>query len=184
MNDIQSKCIKLYKEHKNLKVVASHANIPWQKVYVHLKKAGIAVTGDKLRYGSETDKLARKGELYFLSKVPFAIDQNNIQFQSKFDFEVNGFSVDVKSSTQRKSNKNNNPDRWAFSSKKQESEADFFVLLGYCDGGFKYCWLIPGEIARHYQTISISCVSRKKWWEYEIDADDLADFFNDLKGVA
>ena len=54
--EIIDKCIESYSRLKNLKLVGLEVGIPWQTVYVYLKQAGIAVTGDKSRYGSVTDR--------------------------------------------------------------------------------------------------------------------------------
>jgi len=176
---IQEKCAEAYEKHKHLKLAANDVGIPWQTVYVHLKRAGIAVTGDKLRYGSDTDKLAARAELLFSTLVPDAINCNAKKFQSKVDFVVNGHSVDVKSS--RLQEKNGKPTRLAFSLKKQELLADFFVCFGFVDDKSSHCLLIPSEIAKNYQTMSVSITNRSsKWWDYEIDKNDLADFFNSL----
>lgn len=177
----QQKCIAAYERHKNLKLAGQEVGLSWQMVYVHLRKANVPVTGDKSRYGSDTDRLAAKGEAYFQSLVPIAEDQNKKQFQPKFDFLVKGYRVDVKSSTLRKSHKDCKVMRWAFCSKKQETEADFFVLLGYENHRPAHIWLIPGEISRKYATISISTGAKGKWWDYEVNPADLLDFFNQLE---
>src|SRR5690606_22461353 len=96
--NVQQRCVQAYREHQNLKVAAQHVGIPWQTVYVHLRKAGEPVSGNKLKYGSETDRLAARSERIFLDLVPFAEDQNTRQFQSKVDFRVGEFGVDVKAS--------------------------------------------------------------------------------------
>ena len=74
--------IRVYEKHKNLKIAANELGVKWQSLYVRLKKAGIAVTGDKERYGSDKDRLANKAESIFQSLVPNAISQNDIKFQS------------------------------------------------------------------------------------------------------
>jgi hypothetical protein len=48
----------------------------WQTLYYHLQKAGHPVTGDKERYGSVTDKLAKHAEDLFTRLVPAAVDNN------------------------------------------------------------------------------------------------------------
>lgn len=182
--DVRQKCIEAYERHKHLGLAAQEVGIPWQTVYVHLRNADVSVTGDKARYGSDSDRLATRGEEYFKSFVPFAEDQNKKQFQPKFDFLVNGHKVDVKSSSQRKSNKAAKTLRWAFYSKKQESTADFFVLIGFTKDDPTHVWLIPGEISRKYTTISISqSASGGKWWDYAINPNHLADFFKAINPI-
>lgn len=178
---IQEQCIEAYRRHRNLKLAAGDVGIPWQTVYVHLRSAGEPVIGDKLKYGSETDKLAAKGEQLFLGLVPFAKDQNAKQFQSKVDFVVRGHGVDVKTSTLRKSNKACKVKRWAFSVKKQEMIIDFLVCLCMNHDGetLQKLLLIPGEIARKYTTISLS-ETGGKWEDYIVPACDLEAFFLEL----
>lgn len=181
MMDIQQSCVDAYRNHKNLKLAAADVGIPWQSVYVHLRKAGEPVTGDKLRYGSESDKIAARGEILFKSLVPFADDQNGRKFQSKIDFDVRGYGVDVKTSTLKLSNKNCKLRRWAFSTKKQEMIADFFVCLclGRDGDSLQKVLLIPGEIARKYTSISLS-EAGGKWDDYAVLSSDIAEFFEAL----
>lgn len=179
--DIQQECIAAYRRHKNLKLAAGDVGIAWQTVYVHLRNAGEPVTGDKLKYGSEIDKLAAKGERIFAGLVPFADDTNAGKFQSKVDFVVRGNLVDVKTSRLKPSNKASKLRRWAFCLKKQEMIADFFVCIGLAgdDESLAKTLLIPGEIARRYQTISLG-ESGGKWADYEVDPGSLAEFFESL----
>lgn len=179
--DIQQECIAAYRRHKNLKLAAGDVGIAWQTVYVHLRNAGEPVTGDKLKYGSETDKLAAKGERIFSELVPFAHDTNADKFQSKIDFIVRGHLVDVKTSRLKQSNKASKLRRWAFCLKKQEMIAGFFVCFGLADDEDRQAktLLIPGEIARRYQTISLN-ERGGKWADYEVDPLTLADFFKSL----
>ena len=60
------KAIEAYGRHKNLKIAAAEVGIPWQKLYLILRNAGVPVVGDKLRYGSDRDKLARKEKVFEL----------------------------------------------------------------------------------------------------------------------
>ncbi len=121
--------------------------------------------------------MAAKAEKEFLSIVPFAEDQNKIKFQSKFDFIVNGEKVDIKSSKLNQGSKRFSAKRWAFSVKKQEFCADFIVCFAFLDELYRL-FLIPGELIRNYQTISISQNGKSKWLDYEISKDELAEFFN------
>ena len=176
---VQQRCVEAYRQHQNLKIAAQQVGIPWQTVYVHLRKAGEPVTGNKLKYGSETDRLAARAERIFLDLVPFAEDQNTRQFQSKVDFLVGGFGVDVKSS--RLKIQGPNSSRWMYSIKKQEAIADFFVCLGFDAEAqaVKSILLVPGEIARMHTTISHSSRGGK-WADYLIEPSGLAPFFRAL----
>lgn len=115
--DKTAACVDAYSRLKNLKLVGLELGIPWQTVYVHLRAAGVPVTGDKSRYGSDTDRLAANAERIFAALVPNASDQNDKKFQAKVDFIVGQYKVDVKASRLRNG-------RWAFSLKKQERIAE------------------------------------------------------------
>lgn len=171
--DKTAACVESYRRLKNLKLAGAELGLPWQTVYVHLRKAGEPVTGDKSRYGSDKDRLAAKAEAEFKRLVPWADDLNRSSFQSKVDFIVDGFGVDVKSSTRRN-------DRWAFSLKKQELLADFFVCFAYSADDSYTVLLVPGDVCRKYQSMCISSRTRTKWWDYQINPDQLAGFFREL----
>jgi hypothetical protein len=176
-------CIASYEKHKNLKIVGSELNIPWQTVYVFLRNAGVPVTGDKLRYGSDSDRLAASAERSFLELVPRAVDQNRNKFQSKIDFTVNGYGVDVKAANRKVIGKSK-VGTWPFSIKKQEIFADFFVCFAMDnDGKIKHTLLIPAELSKNYSTIRIGDGEKSingKWWDYLIDKDKISDFFDSL----
>ena len=154
--DKRQACIESYSRLKNLKLVGLELGIPWQTVYVHLRAAGVPVTGDKSRYGSDTDRLAAKAEAIFSTLVPSALNQNEHQFQAKVDFMVGAYSVDVKCSRLLRG-------RWSFSLKKQELIADFFVCFAFNDDGTYRVLAIPGEVCRYLQTISLSAMTKTKW---------------------
>jgi hypothetical protein len=175
---IQQQCIDAYRKHRNLKLAAGDVGIPWQSVYVQLRNADEPVMGDKLRYGSDSDKLAARGEQIFQSLVPGAVSHNDRQYQSKLDFNVRNYGVDVKISTLRLSNKACKVRRWAFCTKKQEMSADFVVCFGLNEQGDSLvkALLIPGEVVRKYATVSLS-ERGGKWDDYSIEPADLNAFF-------
>ena len=105
---------KAYEKHKNLKLAAQEIGIGWQTLYYRLRKQGVSVTGDKLKYGSNTDKIAAFGEQEFLKLIPFSEDQNQKKYQSKFDFLVCGQKVDIKTSNLKLINKSFKARSWAF----------------------------------------------------------------------
>lgn len=173
-------CIEAYKKHENLKLAAAEVGISWQTLYTRLVKNGIPVVGNKEKYGSDKDKLAAKSESDFLTYVPSAKDCNEKKFQSKVDFNAYGLLIDVKASTLRISNKRSAKKRWAFSIKKQEIIADYFVLFAYDDNiKIKHCFLLPGEIVRKMSTISIN-ESGGKWMDFKIEPEELDSFFLDV----
>lgn len=178
---IEQACIVSYRKLKNLKLVGDELGIPWQTVYVHLRKAGVPVTGDKARYGCAKDRLASFAERLFSEDVPEAIDANALQFQAAIDFTVNQWSVDVKAACLL--GFKNEARRWAFCINKQKDCADFFVLYAFDNIDAKnvnHVLLMPNEIATAKSTISVPETMNSKWADYEVQRCDLAAFFASL----
>jgi hypothetical protein len=170
-----------YRRHMNLKLAAQELGVAWQSLYVRLKKLGEPIIGDKLRYGSDRDRLAAMAESMFKNLVPFAQDQNLVRFQSKVDFLVHGSKVDVKCSMPRQLNKKFSALSWAFSFKKQSLVCDFICC--FCLDSSKEIekiLLVPKEFFEVLQTVSVSCDGHSKWHDYGIEPVDLAKFFTDL----
>lgn len=169
-----------YEKHRNLKIAADEVGIKWQTLYFRLKKQGVNIIGDKLRYGSDRDRLSSLAEAKFHKLVPFAKSMNAIKWQYKYDFDVNGFKVDVKCSKPRKLLKKYDSESWAFSFKKQSLVCDFVCC--FCldhDGEIQRILLIPNEFFKGLQTISVSCNAKNsKWLDYSVSPCDLAEFFN------
>lgn len=171
-----------YNKHRNLKLAAAEIGMPWQSLYVQLKKEGVAVTGDKLRYGSDRDRLAALAEAEFKRLVPAARDMNTVAFQAKWDFEVGGLKVDVKAAMPSQRNKKYDAKGWAFSFKKQSLLCDFICC--FCMGEDKSIGrvlLVPKEFFEGLQTITVSCEGRSKWLEYSTAPEELAPFFASIE---
>ena len=166
----------VYEKHKNLKLAANEIGVKWQTLYYHLKENNIPVTGDKSKYGSATDKLAAKAELYFKELIPYAKNNNDYQYQAKVDFMVGNLKVDIKSSELHFSSKKFKSKRWAFSVKKQEFQADFIVAFGYENDNVTI-FLFPSETIRYFQTVSINPYGKSKWLDYSVTKDELIEFF-------
>lgn len=180
----------VYDKHLNLKLAADELGMKWQNLYNYLRQANHPVTGNKEKYGSITDKLARYTEKKFHKLIPYAVDMNDEKFQAKLDFTVKNYKVDVKASTKKDGYKNNpskNPSlRWAFSCKVQEEvNADFLVLYCYTGtdaenyGDVEKILLIPNQFFNNMQSISVSC-RKSKWYDFEVTEDELKDFFDNI----
>lgn len=170
-----------YNKHRNLKIAAAELGMPWQTLYVQLKKEGVAITGDKLRYGSDRDRLAALAESEFKRLVPSAHDMNTVSFQAKHDFEVSGIKVDVKASMPRQLDKRYPAKSWAFSFKKQSLVCDFICC--FCmseERAVQRILLVPQEFFEGLQTVSVSCNGHSKWLEYEVSPEELPGFFASL----
>lgn len=189
MTSIVDQCVSAYAELKHLKLVGEKVGIPWQTVYVHLRKAGIVVTGDKARYGSIADKLANKAERIFSKTVPFAIDNNKYEFQATIDFNIGDITIDVKAATLaaagRQLSGKKYAAKWGFCINKQRDTADFFVLYAFDSDGeqVKHVFLIPNEIATQKTTISIPFSLNSKWSDYRIEEAELPTFFSEIKEI-
>lgn len=171
----------VYMRHMNLKTAASELGVKWQSLYSRLRTAGVKVAGDKLRYGSDRDRLGALAEVEFKRLVPAAIDNNKDKFQAKVDFVVRGHLVDVKASHLRRLSKKHDALSWSFSFKKQSLVADFIVC--FCIGEAKqteHLLLVPSEFFHGLQTVSVSASGRSKWLDYAVDPLDLAKFFDSL----
>jgi len=171
-----------YEKHKNLKLAAADIGIKWQTLYSRLKNQGVNVVGDKLRYGSDRDKLSSFAETEFIRLVPSAVNMNSIKWQYKYDFEVNGYRVDVKSSMPRQLNKKYPSKSWSFSFKKQSLVCDFVCCFGIGENKeVQKIILVPSEFFKGLSTVSVSITGVSKWLDYEIGGYELEDFFHLLK---
>lgn len=166
-----------YDKHKNLKIAAAEIGMKWQTLYWYLKQQNHPIISDKSRYGSSADKFSAKSEQDFLQIVPHAIDMNSKQYQSKYDFEINGLKVDVKASNLNHGIKNSKYLRWAFCIKKQEMFADFIVGMAYKNGELFKLFLFPAEQVKFRSTVTISERGSRKWNDFEISKEDLKEFF-------
>jgi len=170
-----------YEKHKNLKLAANELGTRWQILYSVLKSQGVPICGDKLKYGSDRDKLGALGEAKFLHYVPDCIDQNKQKFQSKCDFDVYGLKVDVKCGLPRQLNKKFPAQSWSFSFKKQSLIADFIVC--FCldeQKNIEHTILVPNEFFKGLQTVSISRKGQSKWLDYSIPPEELQSFFKSI----
>lgn len=170
-----------YEKHKNLKIAANEIGIPWQTLYVRLKKQKVPVTGDKLRYGADRDRLGAMGEAAFYAFVPDAVSMNDTKFQAKYDFDVFGHKVDIKASMPRQLNTKYQALSWSFSFKKQSMICDFVVC--FCMDEQKeveHVLLVPSEFFRGLSTVSVSRRGNSKWLDYSIDPRMLSNFFAEL----
>lgn len=175
-----------YARLKNLKLTAEETGIPWQTVYWWLKKEGVEVTGDKRRYGGESDKIALIGELYFKNLFPEAVYENDNKFQAKCDFTLYGNNIDIKTSSLRnqKARSGNYVKRWGFTCfNNEEQPIDFFVCFCLKENSkdIHKILLIPSElVTTKTGGMSIS-IFGSKWDSFEVTEEELVAFFNNFK---
>jgi hypothetical protein len=169
-----------YEKHKNLKLAAQELGMGWQTLYCRLKKQGVKVTGDKLRYGTDRDKLGAFGESLFKNLVPIANDANANKFQAKYDFDVLGLKIDVKCGKPRQLNKKFKATSWAFSFKRQSLVADFIVCFCLDESNqIEHVLVVPKEFFSGLQTVSVSRFGNSKWIDYAIKPEELNNFFQE-----
>lgn len=181
---VTSKEVLAYRKHQNLHLAAIELGIPWQTLYVRLKRSGEPVTGNKMRYGNDRDQLGALAEAEFKKLVSFAIDKNSLEYQSKFDFSVLGFKVDVKASRPRQLSKKYTALSWSFSFKRQTLICDFVCC--FCmtkDKEVARILLVPSEYFKGLQTVSVGCSGDSKWLDFAISAQDLPTFFRQYAGA-
>lgn len=182
--NIINRSVGAYKKYLNMRLASREIGIPLSTLYLHLKRAGVAIIGDKSRYGTESDKLAARAEKEFMKIVPFAKNMNSVKFQSKVDYMVGEYSIDVKASRLRNAGAKTKSQRWSFSLKKQELIADFFVCFAFDTTGeeIRKVLLIPGEVCRMYSSLSLS-QDYGKWSDYEVTEQELHDFFVQMTSI-
>ena len=166
-----------YAKHQHLQLAAKELGMKWQTLYWNLKKHNVCVVGNKESYGTDSDRFAANAEKEFKKLVPSAINMNNQQFQSKWDYEIHGLKIDIKASNLRLSNSQSKSKRWAFSVKKQEMLADYIVGMAYKNDELHKIFLFPMEAVKFMTTISISERGSKLYGQYEISQCDLTEFF-------
>jgi hypothetical protein len=170
-----------YAKHMNLKLAANELGVNWKTLYCRLKKQGVKVAGDKLRYGADRDKLGALGESIFKKYVPDAVDKNKTEFQSKYDFDIYGLKIDVKCGKPRQLNKKYTALSWSFSFKKQSLIADFIVCFCLDDQNqIEKTLLVPNEFFKGLQTVSVSKDGGSKWLDYATSPEELQDFFKEV----
>lgn len=175
--------ISRYRELKNTKLVAAELGIAPATAYWRLRRAGEPVTGDKTRYGSDTDKLAARGERWFKRVIPWAEDQNHLGFQAKVDFIVGGQRVDVK--TSRPKLTKSGVITWAWSLRKQRGAVDHFVCIALSsrddNPGVHTALLVPDAIAGDTLRVSHDRIAlRGKWARAARSSSELRTFFQEI----
>ena len=170
--------VQAYERHRNLKLAAAEVGMPWQTLYLHLKKAGVPVAGDRLRYGTDRDRLGALAEAEFGRLVPSAVACNDRRYQAPIDFDVRGYGVDVKCAMPRRGLARSQAQRWAFSFKRQSLTADFVCCFCMTEArAIDRVLLVPQEFFAGLQSISVACSGASKWLDYAVLPAQLAEFF-------
>lgn len=166
-----------YKRLGSIPAVTQETGCPPYIVFKWLKFRKMLKPTDGMKYGSASSKKGFEAEVEFKKLVPFAMPANE-HLQSNcpsFDFDINGCSVDVKLSGIRSGK------RYEFkTSGRKHFSCDFYVV--FCltgesiSEGYRLL-VIPAEIADTVGAISIA--EKSKYWDFEIQPTELAEFFSD-----
>lgn len=176
--------IASYKKHQNLKIAAKELGMSFQTLYWQLKKEGVAITGNKERYGTEKDRFGLLAERMFQEIFPAAKDQNNVKHQAKYDFALGELKIDIKASKRASLGVGAGGDRWAFSIKRQINDCDFFVMFAFSKSAeIEDIFLIPAELIVALSSISISCNGKSKWHAYSVTKEELYSCLTEISGA-
>jgi hypothetical protein len=157
----------MYAETRSVVEIARRIGSTPGAVGYQLYKRGATLAGDKLRYGCERDKQARRAELFVLSQLEGAVDHNAEQYQPKRDITYRGARIDVKSSVVRR---NGNKFILSFMVEKQPNLVDLFICVGYLRHGDVEpigVYVVPGRSAPRW-SIHVSLAGRSKYGRFKV----------------
>lgn len=160
--------------------------LPW------LREANLLKGTDRLVYGTAQQKYGREAEIEFGRLVLDAIDCNeNIRENNPaYDFVLNGLKVDVKCGMPR-----GRRGQWEFTPERSSEKKrggkkihpDAFVLFAmtgktFADGYLLF--LFPASLVLGQTMVSITPDKPSRWWDFEIEPDELADALHEMARAA
>lgn len=177
--------IEVYKKHQSIRMVTAETGCPPYTAFIWLKKAGILANNDSVRYGTPASRNGGMAEAEFRRLVPNAMPAN-VHLQQNcpaFDFDVNGWTVDVKFCGERKNG------CFAFKTAvNKQLRPDFFCVFvcerGSIETGYKVL-LIPEEFLSNQLNVSFRSgdIHSDEIYAFEVPAQDLAAVFESDKEV-
>ncbi len=179
----RDKVFEIYKKHGSIRAVTEETGCPPYIAYVWLKKSGILNAVDSVRYGTQSSRNGGRAEQEFKRLVPQAMAANEHLRANcpSFDFDINGWLVDVKFSSLNKAG------RFYFhTAGLKDLRPDFYCIFacrkGSLDTGYRIL-LIPEEmvINSHNFAFRDGTTSDDEVWLYEVAPTDLASVFEDKK---
>lgn len=170
-----------YKKHGSIRAVTEETGCPPYTAFIWLKKSGDLKSVDSIRYGTQASRNGGMAELEFKRLVPKAMAANEHLHANcpSFDFDINGWMVDVKFSSINKTGSF----RFQTSSRK-ELRPDFYCVFacekGSINTGYRIL-LIPEEMVTNSSSVSIrnGTTSDDEVWLYEVAPKNLAAVFDD-----
>jgi hypothetical protein len=182
--------IQSYQTHGDFKRACFDAKLSALVGYKILKMNKVLKINDSLKMGSAGAKQGALYEKEFMRLVPKALPINDLKMNNpKFDFVVNDFTVDVKSSSlvERKRPSGNIYREWHAKMSRGRGNldkgADFYAFFCIYDDKKTYdLYLVPSELVQGTQGITINQNNKESsaWVDFKIDPNDLAQYFDDL----
>lgn len=182
----KDRVLEVYRQHGSIRAVTDETGCPPYTAFMWIKKAGIMKTVDSVRYGTQASRNGGAAEQEFKRLVPSAMAANEHLSKNcpSFDFDVNGWLVDVKFTS---FNRNG---RFCFhTAGSKDLRPDFYCVFACRKGsivtGYRIL-LIPEQMVQNSHNFAFrdGDTSDDEVWLYEINPTDLASVFEDKKSTA
>lgn len=174
---------EVYKQLGSIRAVTNETGCPPYTAFIWLKKAGILNSVDSVRYGTLASRNGGAAEQEFKRLVPKAMAANEHldAHCPSFDFDINGWTVDVKFSAINKTGAY----RFATAGNKA-LRPDFFCVFACAKGSIQSGYrilLIPEEMINNSFSFQFrnGDTSDDEVWLYEVQPEALAGIFEDDK---
>lgn len=156
--------------------------LPW------LQKSNLLQSSDRLVYGTAHQQYGRQAEIEFSRLVLDAIDCNeNIRENNPaYDFVLEGLKIDVKCGMPRgrRGEWSFNPERSSYKKRdRNRLHADVFVLFAMTGKTFTdgyRLFLFPSAMVLDLTVVSITPDLPSRWWDFEIEPDELAEALHEM----
>lgn len=181
---VVDRCIQAYRTSPDLDHACSVARVHKLTMYKILKMHGVMLVEDRLKIGSMASRFGASAEKEFQRLVPAAKSMNVIVNSNPgFDFDVNGWRVDVKAFSPMKiAGRKSTVPRWQAAIRGMQDYVDMFcVFLAVGKETVQGCayrtYLVPAELA-HGRSYLCKTEGRPSELDaLEVAPADLAGFF-------
>lgn len=174
---------EVYKQHGSIRAVTDETGCPPYTAFIWLKKAGVLNSVDSVRYGTQASRNGGMAEREFKRLVPKAMAANEHLHANcpSFDFDINGWMVDVKFTSINKSG------AYRFQTAGNKAlRPDFFCVFACAKGSIQSGYrilLIPEAMITNTSTFHFrdGDTRNDEVWLYEVHPEALAGIFEDDK---